>query len=61
MSTANTKEQKSSGKAYNWDKIPSEVVRAGISRKGFQWKDLMIVMNECHPGLKLNAHSLTFE
>jgi len=54
-------EQKSSGKAYKWENIPSEVVRAGISRKGFQWKDMMMVMNECHPGMKLNPHSHTFE
>ena len=48
MSSAKTTEQKSSGKAYNWENIPSEVVRAGISWKGFQWKDMMMVMNECH-------------
>ena len=61
MSIAKTTEQKSSGKAYNWENIPSEVVRAGISRKGFKWKDMMMVMNECHPGMKLNPHSHTFE
>jgi len=60
MSSAKT-EQKSSGRAYNWENIPSEVVRAGISRKGFKWKDMMMVMNECHPGMKLNPHSHTFE
>ena len=49
MSSAKTTEQKSSGKAYNWENVPSEVVRAGISWKGFQWKDMMMVMNECHP------------
>jgi quercetin dioxygenase-like cupin family protein len=61
MSTANTTEQKASGKAYNWSNIPSEVVRDGVSRKGFQWKDMMMVMNECRPGMKLNPHSHTFE
>lgn len=61
MSTADTTEKKASGKAYNWENIPSEVVRAGVSRRGFQWKDMMMVMNECHPGMKLNPHSHTFE
>ena len=61
MSIAKTTEQKSSGKAYNWENIPSEVVRAVISRKGFKWKDMMMVMNEYHPGMKLNPHSHTFE
>ena len=61
MSAANTTEQKSNGKAYNWASIPSEVVRPGVSRQGFQWKGMMMVMNECHPGMKLNPHSHTFE
>jgi quercetin dioxygenase-like cupin family protein len=26
-----------------------------------QQKDMMMVMNECHPGMKLNPHSHTFE
>jgi quercetin dioxygenase-like cupin family protein len=52
---------KTATKAYNWAEIPSEVVREGVSRKGFRWKDMMMVMNECHPGMKLNPHSHTFE
>jgi len=59
MST--TAEKKTDGKAYNWSSIPSEVVRKGLSRKGFQWKDMMMVMNECHPGMAINPHSHTFE
>ena len=52
---------KTANKAYNWAQIPSEVVREGVSRKGFRWKDMMMVMNECRPGMKLNPHSHTFE
>lgn len=52
---------KTATKAYNWSEIPSEVVRAGIRRKGFRWKDMMMVMNECHPGMALNPHKHAFE
>lgn len=47
--------------AYNWAQIPSEVVREGLSRRGFRWKDMMMVMNECRPGMAINPHSHTFE
>jgi quercetin dioxygenase-like cupin family protein len=52
---------KTANRAWNWAEIPSEVVREGVSRKGFRWKDMMMVMNECRPGMKLNPHSHTFE
>jgi quercetin dioxygenase-like cupin family protein len=47
--------------AYDWSQIPSEVVRDGLSRRGFRWKDMMMVMNECRPGMAINPHSHTFE
>lgn len=47
--------------AYNWAQIPSEVVRDGLSRRGFRWQDMMMVMNECRPGMAINPHSHTFE
>ena len=49
------------GQAYNWAEIPSEVVRKGVSRKGFRSGNTLLVMNECHPGMDINPHSHDFE
>jgi quercetin dioxygenase-like cupin family protein len=46
---------------YNWADIPSEVVRKGVSRKGFRSGNTLLVMNECHPGMDINPHSHHFE
>ena len=48
-------------KAPSWDAIPGETVRPGVSRKGFASDKVMLVMNECQPGMALNPHSHTFE
>lgn len=48
-------------KAYNWNEIPGEVVRRGVSRKAFRGRNVMLVMNELHPGMDLNPHTHTFE
>lgn len=67
MSTGNAAEKPGNnrkmtgGRVHNWEQIPSEPVRAGLSRKGYKWQNMMMVMNECHPGMKLNPHSHTFE
>ena len=50
-----------SGQVYNWADIPSEVVRKGVSRKGFRSGNTLLVMNECHPGMDINPHSHDFE
>jgi len=46
---------------YNWDEIESEVVRPGVSRKGFRGDDVMLVMNTLEEGMELNPHSHPFE
>ena len=46
---------------YNWDEIESEVVRPGVSRKGFRGDDVMLVMNTLIEGMELNPHSHPFE
>ena len=46
---------------YNWDDIEGEVVRPGVSRKGFRGDDVMLVMNTLVEGMELNPHSHTFE
>jgi quercetin dioxygenase-like cupin family protein len=46
---------------HNWDEIEGEVVRPGVSRKGFRGDDVMLVMNTLVEGMELNPHSHTFE
>ena len=46
---------------YNWDEIESEVVRPGVSRKGFRGDAVMLVMNTLEEGMELNPHSHPFE
>ncbi len=48
-------------KLYNWDTIEEEVVRPGVSRKGFRGDHFMMVMNTLEPGMELNPHSHPFE
>ena len=49
------------GHVVNWLDVPSEVVRKGVSRKGFRSGNTLLVMNECHPGMDPNPHSHDFE
>ena len=44
-------------KLYNWDSIPSEVVRKGVSRKGFRGENMLLVMNRLEPGFEPRPHS----
>jgi len=46
---------------YNWDEIEGEVVRPGVTRKGFRGDDVMLVMNTLAQGMELSPHSHTFE
>ena len=49
------------GRAVNWADVPSEVVRKGVSRRGFRSGNTLLVMNECHPDMDPNPHSHDFE
>lgn len=42
--------------AVNWDHIPGEVVRRGVSRKAFGTQDAMLVLNRIDPGMQPAPH-----
>lgn len=48
-------------KAVDWDSIPSEVVRPGVTRRAFGSRDVLLVMNDCEPGMELKPHSHPFD
>ena len=48
-------------KLFNWDNIPDETVRKGVTRKGFRGEQVLLVMNTLIPGMDVNPHSHTFE
>jgi quercetin dioxygenase-like cupin family protein len=48
-------------KAVKWDEIPDEAVRPGVRRRGFGTPDVMLVMNECQPGMDVRPHSHDFD
>jgi quercetin dioxygenase-like cupin family protein len=45
----------------NWIEIPDEEVRAGVRRRGFGTSDVMLVMNECRPGMDVRPHAHDFD
>lgn len=45
----------------NWSEIPDEPVREGVRRRGFGTDDVLLVMNECRPGMALRPHSHDFD
>jgi quercetin dioxygenase-like cupin family protein len=45
----------------NWADIPDEPVREGVRRRGFGNADVLLVMNECRPGMALRPHSHDFD
>ena len=49
------------GLAVHWDEVPSEPVRPGVRRRGFGTNDLLLVLNECEPGMDLRPHSHDFD
>ena len=48
-------------KAVSWDDIPPEPVRPGVRRRGFGTRDVLLVLNECEPGMDLRPHSHDFD
>jgi quercetin dioxygenase-like cupin family protein len=46
---------------YNWNDLPKEVVRQGVTRAGFAGEQVLLVMNWLKPGMKVNPHSHPFE
>lgn len=48
-------------KMYNWNTLPREEVRKGVSRVGFAGDNVTLVMNYAEPGLEVRPHSHTFE
>jgi quercetin dioxygenase-like cupin family protein len=47
--------------AVRWDEIPAEEARAGVVRRAFGTEDVILVMNECQPGMELKPHSHEFD
>jgi len=43
-------------RAYRWDELPKEAVRAGVTRAGFRGDDVLLVMNWLLPGMQTNPH-----
>jgi mannose-6-phosphate isomerase-like protein (cupin superfamily) len=48
-------------KAVRWEEIPEEPVRPGVSRRAIGTGDVLLVMNECQPGMDLRPHSHDFD
>ena len=48
-------------KAVRWDEIPDEQVRPGVRRRAIGTRDVLLVMNECEPGMDLRPHSHDFD
>jgi quercetin dioxygenase-like cupin family protein len=46
---------------YDWDALPKEVVRRGVTRAGFRGDDVLLVMNWLEPGMQVNPHRHPFE
>jgi quercetin dioxygenase-like cupin family protein len=47
--------------AVSWNDIPEEAVRPGIRRRGFGTDRVLLVMNECEPGMDLRPHVHDFD
>ncbi|MDQ3865728.1 MAG: cupin domain-containing protein [Actinomycetota bacterium] len=48
-------------KAVRWEEIPDEPVRPGVRRRGFGTDDVLLVLNECEPGMDLRPHRHEFD
>ncbi len=48
-------------KAVRWAEVPDEPVRPGVRRRGFGTEDVLLVLNECEPGMDLRPHSHEFD
>jgi quercetin dioxygenase-like cupin family protein len=47
--------------AYTWDEIPDEPVRPGVRRRAFGTDDVILVLNQCEPGMEVRPHSHEFD
>jgi quercetin dioxygenase-like cupin family protein len=47
--------------AVRWEQIPDEEVRPGVRRRGFGTEDVLLVLNECEPGMQLRPHTHEFD
>ena len=47
--------------AYSWDEIPDEPVRPGVRRRAFGSDDVILVLNQCEPGMEVRPHSHEFD
>ena len=47
--------------AVSWNDIPDEAVRPGIRRRGFGTDRVLLIMNECEPGMDLRPHVHDFD
>jgi quercetin dioxygenase-like cupin family protein len=48
-------------KAVRWEEIPDEDVRPGVRRRAIGTSDVLLVMNECRPGMDVRPHSHDFD
>jgi quercetin dioxygenase-like cupin family protein len=48
-------------KAVRWEDIPDEQVRPGVRRRAIGTRDVLLVMNECRPGMEVRPHSHDFD
>jgi quercetin dioxygenase-like cupin family protein len=46
---------------YQWDALPKETVRPGVTRAGFRGENALLVMNWLEPGMQTRPHSHPFE
>ena len=58
---ASTPETVSTLQLYNWDTLPRETVRRGVTRAGFRGENVLLVMNWLEPGMDVNPHRHPFE
>lgn len=54
-------DEKLYGRVVNWDDIPGEVARPGVSRKAYATKAVMLVRNVLEKGLEVRPHSHEFD
>jgi quercetin dioxygenase-like cupin family protein len=59
--TARNPGARSGPQPCNWDALPKEVVRHGVTRAGFRGENVLLVMNWLEPGMAVNPHRHPFE
>lgn len=47
--------------ATHWTDIPDEAVRPGVRRRGFGTSNVLLVLNECAPGMQVRPHAHDFD